>query len=139
MINNDESNKRSKSVNCNSFVRYFISSKCNLKLFLYSTILLFALYVQIILIDYSDAHKLLESPTFSNDNTMFESALVIPNHTISWAVYQQLDGQDNLDARFYKFNNSQLKSNFYAGIVVPKINEYINFTPSLRLDCSSIR
>lgn len=135
MLNDDvKFNKKSQSAAFTLYVSYTILSKCNLKrLLLYSSILLFALQLQIIFIDYSDAHKLLEGPAVSNDNTMFESALMIPNHTVSWAIYQQLDGQDNVDARFYKFNNSQPKSNFYASIVIPKINEYTNFTPSLSL------
>ena len=78
-----------------------------------------------------DAHKLLRNN--DNDNSKFTSALIIPNHTISWAVYQQLDGKEGIDARFYKFNNSQINSSFYAQIVVPKIEQFANFTPSLML------
>lgn len=79
----------------------------------------------------AEGHKLLGSS--DNDNNKFTSALMIPNHTISWAVYQHLDGGDGIDARFYKFNNSQVNSSFYAQIVVPKIGQFANFTPSLML------
>ena len=34
----------------------------------------------------AEAHKLLEIPYGSN--VEFESALTIPNHTVSWAIYQ---------------------------------------------------
>ncbi|MDQ2685048.1 MAG: hypothetical protein M3Y25_04285, partial [Thermoproteota archaeon] len=78
-----------------------------------------------------DAHKFLSNN--DNDNSKFTSALMIPNHTISWAVYQQLDGKEGIDARFYKFNNSQINSSLYAQIVVPKIEQFANFTPSLML------
>lgn len=79
----------------------------------------------------TEAHKLLDSS--DNDNNKFTSALTIPNHTISWAVYQNLDGKNDIEARFYKFNNSQINSSFYAQIVVPKIDQFVNFTPSIVL------
>ena len=78
-----------------------------------------------------EAHKLLSGN--GNDNSKFTSAMIIPNHTISWAVYQTLDGSEGIDARFYKFNNTQINSNFYAQIVIPKIDKFVNFTPSLIL------
>lgn len=58
---------------------------------------------------------------------------MIPNHTISWAVYEHLGGEADNEARFYKFNNSQINSSFYAQIVVPKIDQFANYTPSLML------
>jgi len=80
-----------------------------------------------------EAHKLLSGNGNGNDNSKFTSAMIIPNHTISWAVYQTLDGNEGIDARFYKFNNTQIDSNFYAQIVIPKIDKFVNFTPSLIL------
>jgi hypothetical protein len=80
----------------------------------------------------TEAHKLLDSNS-DNDNNKFTSALTIPNHTISWAVYQNLDGKNDIEARFYKLNNSQVDSSFYAQIVVPKIDQFVNFTPSIML------
>jgi hypothetical protein len=79
----------------------------------------------------------LESPVVviyqDKDNTMFESALKIPNHTVSWAIYQVLGHPDNVEARFYKFDNEKPNSSFYAQITVPKIDTFVNFAPSLLL------
>ena len=54
---------------------------------------------------------------------------MIPNHTISWDVYEHHSGEADIEARFYKFNNSQINSSFYAQIVVPKIDQFANFAP----------
>jgi hypothetical protein len=78
-----------------------------------------------------EAHKLLSGN--GNDNGKFTSAMIIPNHTVSWAVYQTLNSDEGIDARFYKFNNTQINSSFYAQIVIPKIDQFVNFTPSLIL------
>ncbi len=78
-----------------------------------------------------EAHKLLSGN--DNDNSKFTSAMLIPNHTISWAIYQTLDSNEGINARFYKFNNTQINSSFYAQIVIPKIDQFVNFTPSLIL------
>jgi len=95
-------------------------------------ILLIPLLVSNIFIAISvEAHKLLES--YHNDNTGFESALTIPNYTISWAIYQQLGGEDNVQARFYKFNNNEINGTFFAQLNVPKIEKYRAFAPSLIL------
>jgi len=95
-------------------------------------ILLIPLLVSNIFIAISvEAHKLLES--YHNDNTGFESALIIPNYTISWAIYQQLGGEDNVQARFYKFNNNEINGTFFAQLNVPKIEKYRAFAPSLIL------
>jgi hypothetical protein len=95
-------------------------------------ILLIPLLVSNIFISISaEAHKLLES--YHNDNTGFESALTIPNYTISWAIYQQLGGEENVQARFYKFNNNEINGNFFAQLNIPKIEKYRAFAPSLIL------
>ena len=98
-------------------------------------ILLFVLSVSLFLscafIAKAEAHKLLEIPY--DNNTEFESALTIPNHTVSWAIYQGLGGQDNATARFYKFDNKEINSSFYAHISIPKVEKYLKFTPSLSL------
>ena len=44
----------------------------------------------------TEAHKLLGNS--DNDNNKFTSALMIPNHIILWAVYQNLDGNDDIEA-----------------------------------------
>ena len=79
----------------------------------------------------AEGHKLLSSSDAVNNK--FTSALMIPNHTISWAVYEHLGGEADIEARFYKFNNPQINSSFYALIIVPKIGQFANFTPSLML------
>ncbi|MDQ2686151.1 MAG: hypothetical protein M3Y25_09965, partial [Thermoproteota archaeon] len=68
----------------------------------------------------TEGHKLLSSSDAVNNK--FTSALMIPNHTISWAVYEHLGGEIDIEVRFYKFNNSQINSSFYAQNVVPKID-----------------
>ena len=73
----------------------------------------------------AEAHKLLEIPYDSN--LKFESALTIPNHTVSWAIYQGLGGQDNATAMFYKFDNKEKNSSFYAQISIPKVEKHINY------------
>ena len=67
------------------------------------------------LINHDDSHK------------SFETALRIPDHKISWAIYESLEAHE---ARFYTFDGKQGDS-FYAGIVVPKIQGLENYAPSL--------
>ena len=71
-------------------------------------------------------HKLI-----SHDNTHknFASALQIPDHKISWAIYENLEANE---AKFYTFDAKQGDS-FYASIVVPKINGLEEYSPSLVL------
>ena len=89
------------------------------------------LFLSSIFIVNAEAHKLIETP--HNNNTNFETALKIPNHTVSWAIYQGLEEQDNVKFRFYEFDNKEINSSFYAQISIPKIEKYLNFTPSLYL------
>ncbi|MFB5599665.1 MAG: hypothetical protein ACE5SW_05490 [Nitrososphaeraceae archaeon] len=77
-----------------------------------------------------EGHKLLE--VSSNDNIKFEYSIPIPNHTISWAIYQKLGGDDG-NAKFYKFQNQQINSSLYAQVSIPLIDEYKTFAPSLVL------
>ncbi len=71
-------------------------------------------------------HKLI-----SHDDThrSFESALEIPDHKVSWAIYENL-GVD--ESKFYSFNAMQGDS-FYASIVVPKISGLEYYSPTLIL------
>ncbi len=89
------------------------------------------LFLSSIFIVNAEAHKLIETP--HNNNTSFETALTIPNHTVSWAIYQGLEKQDNVKSRFYEFDNKKINSSFYAQISIPTIEKYLNFTPSLYL------
>ena len=71
-------------------------------------------------------HKLI---SHDDTHTNFESALEIPDHKVSWAIYENL-GTD--EAKFYSFDAKQGDS-FYASIVVPKINGLEEYSPSLVL------
>jgi len=70
-------------------------------------------------------HKLL--PT-DGTNIDYESALNIPDPVISWAMYEELE--DN--ALFYKFD-AKKDDRLFSSIVIPKLDNLENFTPSLVL------
>jgi hypothetical protein len=72
------------------------------------------------------AHKLI-----SHDDThrSFDTALQIPDHKISWAIYEDLGVNE---AKFYSFDAKHGDS-FYASIVIPKINGLENYSPTLVL------
>lgn len=82
----------------------------------------------LIILESAEGHKLLE--TSSSDNIKFEDSLTIPNHTISWAIYQKLESNIS-NARFYKFENNRFNNSFYAQVSIPKIEKYEEFNPSL--------
>ena len=71
-------------------------------------------------------HKLI-----SHDNThrSFDSALQIPDHKISWAIYENLGVNE---AKFYSFDAKHGDS-LYASIVVPKISGLEEYSPTLVL------
>ena len=71
-------------------------------------------------------HKLINHDDTHRD---FESALQIPDHKISWAIYENLGTNE---AKFYSFDAKQGDS-FYASIVIPKINGLEEYSPSLIL------
>jgi hypothetical protein len=72
------------------------------------------------------AHKPIDSDGTNNN---FSTALLIPDHKISWVIYENISPNG---IKFYKF---QAKSgdNFYAQIVVPKLKDLVDFTPTLVL------
>ena len=70
-------------------------------------------------------HKLI--PT-DGTNIDYESALNIPDPVISWAMYEELE--DN--ALFYKFD-AKKDDRLFSSIVIPKLDNLENFTPSLVL------
>jgi len=70
-------------------------------------------------------HKLI--PT-DGTNIDFESALEIPNPVISWAMYEELEDTP----LFYKFE-AKKDDRLYSSIVIPKLAELEDFTPSLVL------
>ncbi|AJM92397.1 conserved exported protein of unknown function [Nitrosopumilus piranensis] len=92
--------------------------------FMKSTILLVVL--AILLTNQAYAHKLISHDDSHRD---FESALDIPDHKISWAIYENLGVNE---AKFYTFDAKKGDS-FYASIVVPKIEGLENYAPTLVL------
>ncbi|QDI89580.1 hypothetical protein Nisw_08635 [Candidatus Nitrosopumilus sp. SW] len=71
-------------------------------------------------------HKLISHDDSHRD---FESALLIPDHKISWAIYENLGTNE---AKFYTFDAKKGDS-FYASIVIPKIEGLEDYSPSLVL------
>ncbi len=72
------------------------------------------------------AHKLISHDDSHRD---FDSALQIPDHRISWAVYENLGAGET---KYYTFDAKHGDS-FYAGIVVPKIQGLEEYSPTLVL------
>lgn len=76
--------------------------------------------------NYASAHKLISHDDSHRD---FDSALIIPDHKISWAIYDNLGTNE---AKFYTFEAKKGDS-FYASIVIPKIQGLENYAPTLLL------
>lgn len=68
-------------------------------------------------------HKLI--PT-NGSNDSLENGLMISDHMISWAVYEELNGNE----LYYTFDGKK-GDMFFASIVIPKIETLKNFSPSL--------
>ena len=71
------------------------------------------------------AHKLI--PT-DGSNIDYETALVIPDPVISWAMYEELKDKP----LFYKFD-AKKDDRLYSSIVIPKLEPLEDFAPSLVL------
>ena len=71
-------------------------------------------------------HKLI---SHDDSHRSFASALHIPDHKISWAIYENLGANE---AKFYTFDAKKGDS-FFASIVVPKISGLEEYSPSLLL------
>ena len=71
-------------------------------------------------------HKLI---SHDDSHRNFDSALVIPDHKISWAIYENLGVEET---KFYTFDAKKGDS-FYASIVIPKLDGLENYSPSLIL------
>ena len=86
------------------------------------------LFILMIIISTSPAygHKLISHDDSHRD---FDSALVIPDHKISWAIYDNLGVEET---KFYTFDAKKGDS-FYASIVIPKLDGLQNYSPSLVL------
>ena len=70
------------------------------------------------------AHKLISHDDSHRD---YESALVIPDHKISWAIYENLGTNE---AKYYTFDAKKGDS-FYASIVIPKIPGLEFYSPTI--------
>ena len=87
---------------------------------------LLVLVVMIISISPAYGHKLISHDDSHRD---FDSALVIPDHKISWAIYENLGVEES---KFYTFDAKKGDS-FYASIVIPKLEGLEKYSPSLIL------
>ena len=74
----------------------------------------------------TEAHRPLNT---EGPNTRI-NPIVIDDHKISWAAYNTLDGQNDVD--YYQFEVEK-GDNIYASIVIPVIERYKNFTPDFAL------
>lgn len=83
-------------------------------------------FVVIISVSPAYGHKLIDH---DNTHTNFNSALQIPDHKISWAIYENLGVND---AKFYSFE-AQKGDSFYASIVIPKLVGLEEYSPSFVL------
>jgi len=88
--------------------------------------ILFLFFIILVSLNPAYGHKLI-----SHDDTHrnFESALKIPDHKVSWAIYENLGESE---AKFYTFDANKGDS-FYASIVVPKIEGLEEYSPTLVL------
>lgn len=80
----------------------------------------------ILVADPAYGHKLI---SHNGTHTDFDSALQIPDHRISWAVYDNLGAGE---AKFYTFG-AEHGDSFYASISVPKMDGLEEYSPSLFL------
>jgi len=71
-------------------------------------------------------HKLI---SHDDTHTSLDSVLQIPDHKISWAIYENLGTNE---AKFYSFDARQGDS-FYASIIIPKIQGLEEYSPTLVL------
>jgi hypothetical protein len=72
------------------------------------------------------AHKLI---THDDSHRDIDNALKIPDHKISWAIYENLGINE---AKFYSFDAKKGES-LYASIVIPKIEGLEKYSPTLVL------
>ncbi|MBS3736194.1 MAG: hypothetical protein V5A87_01575 [Candidatus Bipolaricaulota bacterium] len=71
-------------------------------------------------------HKYLET----EGGTDRGNPVLVPDHQISWAVYEELKSEDQMD--YYRFT-AKSGEEIYAGLLIPKIDRYSNFKPDLAL------
>jgi len=68
-------------------------------------------------------HKLIQT---DGTNNQFDTALLIPDPIVSWAMYEKLDE----NVLYYTFD-AKKGDLLYSSIVIPKLKHLENFTPSL--------
>jgi hypothetical protein len=74
------------------------------------------------------AHK----PLASDNNNVLEGATQIPDHKISWAIYQELEGTEEVD--YYRFSARQGEIGFlHAGKTIPDIEKFQSSSPAVVL------
>jgi hypothetical protein len=105
-------------------------------LWLFSLFILLPLTVSSQMVGFAYAHKPLvfsgPAQIGNNHNNNLQSALIISNHKISWALFQQLDTRNKI--LFYKFN-VKAGDPFYAQLIIPKIRnpDHNDFHPRIAL------
>ena len=80
----------------------------------------------------ANGHKPLEVVDSNND---FSTAKEIPNHKVSWGIYEELS--DSNDVHYYKFAADE-GDRLYAQILIPKLEKFSTFVPSIALVGSNV-
>jgi hypothetical protein len=80
----------------------------------------------------ANGHKPLKVVDSNND---FSTAKEIPNHKISWGIYEELSGSN--DVHYYKFAADK-EERLYAQISIPKLEKFSTFMPSIALVGSNV-
>lgn len=80
----------------------------------------------------ANGHKPLKVVDSNND---FSTAKEIPNHKISWGIYEELSGSN--DVHYYKFAADE-GDRLYAQISIPKLEKFSTFVPSIALVGSNV-
>jgi hypothetical protein len=80
----------------------------------------------------ANGHKPLKVVDSNND---FSTAKEIPNHKISWGIYEELSGSN--DVHYYKFAADK-EERLYAQISIPKLEKFSTFVPSIALVGSNV-
>ena len=80
----------------------------------------------------ANGHKPLKVLDSNND---FSTAKEIPNHKISWGIYEEISGSN--DVHYYKFAADE-GERLYAQISIPKLEKFSTFVPSIALVGSDV-
>ena len=80
----------------------------------------------------ANGHKPLKVVDSNND---FSTAKEIPNHKISWGIYEELRGSN--DVHYYKFAADE-GDRLYTQISIPKLEKFSTFVPSIALVGSDV-